>query len=126
VSETNGHIETLTISLVRDEIPIELRLADGTTRKYKLYEMTGAQRDAWMTRNLKRARYDDKGQAVGVQDYNNVQADLIACCLYDDRDQAVPLSTIASYPARAQQFLFDKCQLLTGLNEEGVERAKKG
>lgn len=109
----------LDISLTRIEKPVRI---DG--KIYAVKEMTGAQRDRWLTQMGNRMKTDADGKPTGIREFDGVQAGLISLCLYDG-DVPVPVNVIQSWPAKAQNQLFKLCQEVNGLgDEQNVEAAK--
>lgn len=117
--------EELVICLDRREIPIKLKDVHGIVKTYTLREMAGVQRDKWLNSMGSRLRTDKNGNVLGVRVFDNLQASLIAKCLYDDRGELVPEEVIAKWPSSAQKILFQKCQEMNALTDEGEEAAKK-
>lgn len=101
----------------------------GRAKKYLLVEMMSDGVEEWtkfeFTRltggKARRGRPDPKD--ANFKDY---AATLISMCLCEeDGKTPVPKSVIRDWPASTINGLFDVCQTMNGLNEEGRDQAKK-
>ena len=118
--ETQAEVESipyLEITLIREEFPIRIKVGDKVT-EYKLVEMTGLERDRYMARTSKRFKTGKAGDPTAVQDLDNIQAELIACCLYDQYGKPVHVDTISAWPTKAQNALHKKCMEMNGLGKD--------
>ena len=108
--------DALSISLVRRErtVRVEKPDAERTEVEYTLREMTAMERDQWLQRFQKRMK---RGTTI-IQDFVGIEADLVAACLYDERDVRVPLELIKEWPASQQRRLAIACRRLNLLDAE--------
>ena len=104
-----------------DRIEKKIRLGG---QLYVIREMTGIQRDGWLTSMGGRVKSGADGKPSGLRSFENVQADLIFRCLYDASGNPVLLSVIQSWPASAQNKVFKLCQEINGLDEKSEEEVK--
>ena len=108
-------MEPIKLSLQRKEVPVTLLGEGGVEKAYVLREMSGAQREAYHQLSIKRVRFDPKGKATGVKDFEGMHAELLAFCFFDQEGKAVPREEIQSLPQSAQVQLFNAAQQLNGL-----------
>ena len=116
--------EELCISLVRKTKKIKITGEDGGTKLYTLKEMTGANRDNYVSSQIKKAKIGPDGKPVGITDVDGAQSNLIAKCIYDENDKPIPESVIAQWPASAQTAVFKVCRDMNGMDEESEEKEK--
>lgn len=120
--------DVLVINLSRKERKVRITDVNGTTGDYLLREMMGTDRDKWMNTIGSRMQIDPgTGKSVTLKNYDGLQAGLIAKCLYKaGTDVPVPLEVIQlTFPATAQEALFEACQKLNGLDKTAKDEAKK-
>lgn len=120
----------LNFRLSRKFLDVVLTEEDGITNTtYQLREMTAAERDNYLNRMQKRMKTDPSGKAIGVSNFDGMQADLLASCMTTVADsKPVTMGTIQAWPATVVTTLFEEAQKLNKLNrgeEEPVEAAKK-
>lgn len=110
-----------TISLKKQPVEIDGKI-------YTVVELTGKQRDAFLNTSANRVKLDDKGNAVGMRNFDGIHTHLVSMCLRDPEDKLVPESTIKEWPATAVEALFKLSQTLSGLGDPGAaaEVAKNG
>lgn len=109
--------EALEFSLTVASAPVTL---DG--KPYTLRELTGAQRDQYLTTSAARLLKNEEGKAIGVKDFNGHQSELLCLALTDDSTNTlVPQETIAGWPGSTVSKLFKKAQALSNL--EGPQTA---
>lgn len=114
----------LKLRLMLAEEEVDIVTADGVEKTFVLVEMTGAQRDAWMNQTATRFKTNEKGHPLGMREFRDLQAGLIAICLKDENRKAVPVSVIQGWPATVQKALYDRCQEMNGLTEKAEETEK--
>ena len=107
-------------SLKRKSVSITLEDESGKAKKYELREMSAAKRDAYLTRLSTRIKTGEDGSNQGVSDFEGLQADLIATCLFDG-DKQVDVATIQEWPASAVGGIFKEAQSLNSLDQEIAE-----
>lgn len=115
---------TLTVKLKLKSRPVNIEDADGTVKAYTINEMVGSDRDAWMNFLSARTKTNDQGDAVGVKDFDKMQATLIEKCLKDAAGNKVGMGTLARWPAEALDALFKACQQINGLDGASAEKEK--
>lgn len=119
MSETNGKSpRSYTRTLKEEEVDI-----DG--EMYKIREMNGEDRDKWLNNWYSRMRTDEKGNILGIQQYQDAQAYLISLCLFDPQSKPVPITEIRKFPGSMQRGLFDQCQEINGGTAKAEEELKK-
>lgn len=110
----------LEFTLDLKEIPVKLRKGDEV-KEYSLREMTGLQRDQYLTELSRRMKMDATGKA-SIQSFDGLQADLLTRCLYDG-ETAITKVELQGYPSSVQSKLFAEAQKLNGLD---LEENKEG
>lgn len=105
-------MEALKFTLTLKTIPVEI---DG--RKYTLKELTGKQRDAYLTKNSAKMKFV-KGKPAGLTTFDGVQTDLLTECLFDEKNQLVTAAEMANWPAHVQEQLFTEARKLSNLRQE--------
>lgn len=112
--------------LRRGEELVEVRGLDGASRILVIREMSGDQRDTYMSRMAKRVTVE-RGVITGVsaEVISEMQGLLLGHCVYDRvTDAPVHYSEIQSYPARVLKAMFKIASDLNGLTDEGAAAAK--
>lgn len=117
-------LEKLEFTLKRTEKTVKLENPDGTVSNYTLKELTGEERDKYLSGMAKKMKTGPDGKPIGLRDFEGIEADLIFLSLYDEKGKNVPTATIAKYPSRVQRMLFQAAQKLSGLDETAEEEAK--
>jgi hypothetical protein len=116
-------METLRLKLERKEIDVVLESDDGQETKYKLKELSGAERNKYLNKMTCRVKVGADGKAAGIKTFDGFQADLLGICLFNENDEVVSKESIENLPSSTQQILFEKAQSLSGLdNAEGTEK----
>jgi len=109
------------VSEVRKEVGVEFATKSGTVRHYTLKEMPATKRDQWLKRHSRRMK---PGTTI-IQDFDGIEADLIAECLYDENDQRIPLAVVKTYYSSTQRQLAKACNVLNMLSDT-EDDAKNG
>ena len=117
--------EILVVRLSRRERKVTIEDEHNIATTYTIREMMGNSRDQWLNGMARRMKLDKSGTPVGVQEFSNLQASLIARCLYGVDNKLVPETVIAVWPSSAQRALFDICQELSGLVDTPKEELAK-
>lgn len=100
--------------------PIEIEDLSGVENTYYLKELTGSERNNFLTSQAKRAKGKDKD----VKDFTGACSELLTLCLYDPQNRLVPAKEIDSWPSEMQMDLFLKAITLSGLDKKGEDDAK--
>jgi len=99
--------------------------------RYIAQDMMGDELGAWMKYQATRLVDGKKGRPdVNKADFSEFNAMLISLCLYEvDAAGAparkVPIDLVKKWSAPVLNYLFDLCQRMNGLTEDGREEAKK-
>lgn len=124
-NENDAADDVLSFSLERAERPVKIHVPEtDETLTYTLREMTGQSRDAYLNFMAGRMRHDQSGKPSGIKNFDGMQADLIARCLFDPDKKRVDPKTISRWPSKVQQALFEVCQEMNGLDESAEKKAK--
>lgn len=102
----------LSFSLQFQKVPVSI---DGT--EYTLQEMTGQSRDLFLDDMTGRFALNTKGEPIGISNNKEMRATLVALCLRDSKGEAVPTTTIQSWPAVVVEGLYKAAQELNKLNK---------
>lgn len=116
----------LQFSLKLAELSVGIIDEGAVQKTYKLKELTGAQRDIYLsTFNLDIEVVDGKPQIRSSEGFKTFPAvDFLAMCLYDENDKSVPEEKIALYPAHVVSELHAAALKLSGLDKESEQEAK--
>lgn len=106
------------------EETVILRDKDGKEQTILVKELTGDQRDKWMTITAKKLRTDKAGNNT-LSSFDGIQSSLISLgCFYQggDRDgENVTFDEANNWPARVNKAVFDMIQRMSGLDSEALE-----
>lgn len=93
--------------------------------EFELRELVGTQRDRYLNLSTARLRFE-KGRAVGINNFEGYQTELLALSLYDSNGKAVPETTLAGWPSTTLGTLYKKSRELSNLGQDDkeVEAAK--
>lgn len=125
---TEDKIENELGEIIIDTVELKRRPVTIAGKKFTLVELDGEARDKHLTRTAKRMRYSPEGQAIGMDDMTDFQAELIAQSLRDEEGKAVPLAVIRKWSGSVQERLCVAAQALSGLGKgklAAVAAAKK-
>lgn len=109
--------EVIRVKLKRKTRKVVLESENGDETVCTLKEMSGSQRDDFLTSNAERVRVDSKGNPTGLRSFKGVFSNLIYRCLFDGNDRAVPQNAIDNWPASQQVEVFEACQEMNGLQD---------
>lgn len=112
-------------SLKRQITHISLEKENGGTEEFELREMSAAKRDAYLDRLSRRVKIGAKGENMGVSNFEGLQADLIASCLFGENGRAVAIQEIQEWPASVVAGIFKQAQELNSLGQEIAEAGAK-
>lgn len=88
--------------------------------EHTLTELTGAQRDAYVTASSQRVKQDTKGNTKNV-DMTGYQADLISLSLIKGDGTRYSKEEIQKWPASAQSQLYKMARKLSALRSSDIE-----
>lgn len=106
------------------DTPAQLKRKVGK-EKFLLCELGGDDLAKWMKFVATRVKGDSKGVKGKDSDFRDYHANLIVMCIKTDGGAAVPFSKVKGWPSSTLNGLFEDCQTMNGLNDEGKEQAKK-
>lgn len=109
--------------LTRREKKIKIEDGNGDTKGYVIREMMGTDRDKWLNTMATRMKVDNKGNSLGVREFDGLQSSLISRCLYNESGALVLIEVISRYPASVQKSLFSLCEELNSLGD--VKKAEE-
>ena len=114
----------LSFNLKLREIPFTITNEDGGNVSYFMKELTGKQRDIYLTKVAKRMDYS-KSTPI-VNNFEGLYSGLLALCVYDENSQLVKEDVIQKYPAGMVSELFNKAQTMNGFDLSAELEAKNG
>ena len=117
-------MEKLVLTLVRKMQEVELIDVAGVINKCTLRELTGTERDKYLSSMSSRMKYDAKGKPIGIKSFDGLQAALLERTLYDSDDNLVEKAVIQEYPSSTLQALYEASQKLSALDEKAEDDAK--
>jgi hypothetical protein len=117
--------EILKLSLELKSISVVLEGDNGADQKCTLKELTGKERNKYLTKMTGRIKTDPRtGKPTTLKTFDGFQADLLTRCFYNEEDILFTEDEIEALPSSTQQMLFDKAQELSGLNIDAKENEK--
>jgi hypothetical protein len=121
----NEEIKELSFSLALKEIPVKLVTKEGVQKVFTLVELDGSQRDSFMQDMADRIEFQ-AGKVSKITNFEGMQSNLLAMCLYDDKKQLIPIEELNKFPAGVLTELFKTAQKISGLEltEEEMKRLK--
>ncbi len=115
--------EVLEFSLVLEEKKIRLFDENKEPQDFILRELTGKERDKWMTSMATKVSI---GKESSVSNFDGIQANLLALAMRysggERSGEALSVTTIQSWPSKVQTELFKLCQEMSGLGEDADEK----
>lgn len=98
----------------------------GKKERYVLREFYGPGLTQWTEIHAARLKFSKTGAPLPRDsDYSNLYSSLIALCCYNrTTGHRVSKNVIESWTSSIQSDLFDRCQQMNGLTEDGREKAK--
>lgn len=116
-------MKTLFVSLVFKQIPVEIEVEAGVKIEGSLREMSGKQRDAYMTSMNERMEMQE-GKVIGIRSFEGLQSKLVSLCLFKPDGKNFTELEIQGFPATAQTALFEAAQELNDLSATSQAEAK--
>jgi hypothetical protein len=120
----DSNASPFSFSLEVKQVEVELVSKERGTEKYSIREMTGLQRDQYLTSQNTKVKFNEAGKPVGLRTFDGCQSSLLSRCMYKD-DVLVPEKVIQTFPSTVLQSLYEMCQKLNGLDTEADTQAKK-
>jgi hypothetical protein len=96
---------------------------EGKVRTYAAWELTGPERDRYITFVTGRLKGVTGGGTV-LRDQEGLQANLICRAVEDDAGRTVSAAFVNTWPSSVQEKVFKLCQQLSGLGATAEEDAK--
>lgn len=93
--------------------------------RYLVRELSGAERDDWVNTSINRGERNEQTGAVVSYDPRDLEAMLVAKCLFNEQNVPVPLQKVRLFPSDALGSLYRLCEEMNGLNKVGQDKAKK-
>ena len=125
--EPEGEEDALVFHEERQTKPVVIVGKDGARKRYLLKEMMSDDIGEWTKFQVVKVSGGVRGRPdPNRADFRDHTAKLISLCLYDESGtDRVPIHVIKEWPGSTLSGLFDYCQTMNGLNDEGREQAKK-
>jgi len=102
--------KSFSLKLKEEEIDI-----DGVP--YRLRELTGAQRDAYIKTQSDRAERNVEGKVIGVKNFDGIHTKLLSMSLVDASGKLVKEEVLRSWPSSVCEALYTAAQELSGLDK---------
>jgi hypothetical protein len=99
-------------SIALREVPVRVG-----TKQYVLREANGEARRRYHNALMKGARLDAEGRPASFGDMADAELVLLQGCLCDASGRQLPMQTLASWPGRVLQPLFEKAQEISELKK---------
>lgn len=111
------------LSAIRKTQPIELEIGlddSGTpvVKQYSIKELTGADRDAWLSEQSTKYDKGKDGKPSEIVNYEGMYSTLLKYCFYNDKNALVPEKEIQDLPSATQEALHGIATELNGLNKD--------
>jgi hypothetical protein len=121
---------TVRVSVIRKSQPIEFEVGlddqgQPVVQLYSIKELTGADRDSWLSEQNPKIDKTVDGKSADIRDYDGLYSTLLKYCLYDPQGKLVPEDTIQTYPGGAQEALHAVAVTLNGLDKNSDDSEKK-
>ena len=117
-------MEVLEFTLDLEEQSVVVKRKDGVAKTYTLRELTGRQKGLYLNTMSNRLSVSEDGKVTGIKNFEGLESSLLSKCLFNEENKPVTDAELQEFPARVLRKLFDAAQILSGLNSEGVEKAK--
>ena len=117
-------METMKFSLKRKSVDIVLENEQGKEEVYILREISGEEREKYLTSMASSMRFNEDGKPVGIDSFVGLHTSLLAMALVRQDGSPVTATFIKSFPASVQIALFKKAKELSGLVDSAKEEAK--
>lgn len=111
-------MDPIKLSLKREELKVVLETPEGVDKTYTLREMSGKDRDIYLTKMGDKFRYNSQGQVAGVKTFDGMHSILLERCLYDENDKLVSMSDLQNFPSRVLSKLFAVAQKINALTQK--------
>ena len=111
----------LNFSIKLKQVPVKL-----DDKQYFVKELTGEQRDIYDQQfDLQMEMVDGIAKPKVGENFKRMSSsEFLALCLYNDKDELVPIGTIAKFPNRVVEKLVAKGRELSSLTEESIIAVK--
>jgi len=111
-------MDPIKLSLKREELKVVLETPEGVEKTYTLREMSGRERDIYLTKMGDKFRYNSQGQVTGVKTFEGMHSILLERCLYDENNKLVSMTDLQNFPSRVLSELFSAAQKINALNQK--------
>jgi hypothetical protein len=89
-------------------------------KEYILSEISGAQREVFLTKQSARMRFDAKGNVQGLRDFTGFESNLVSLSLKDkETGKCVEVSVIETWPASVVMQLAKEARKISGMASPG-------
>lgn len=99
------------------ECPVTI---DGES--YLLRELDGNTKGMYLKKMSTKVVLGPDGEIKSFTDYGGLETTLLGMCLYDPKDELVPVDVMQTWPSTALTSLFDLAQELSGLTEKSKKK----
>jgi hypothetical protein len=112
-------------TLKRREKQVEVEDEQGGTLHLTIREISGADRDSYMSLLASKVRLGPDGKTQSIKDTTGIHTGLLALCIYDD-GKLIPKKTIEGWPSSTVEGLFELAADLSGLTNRSAEDLGNG
>lgn len=110
-------MEDLNFSLTLKTVSVTL-----DDKAYLLKEMTGGDRDKYLSTLGAKLSYGPDGKPTGLKSFDGLQSHGLSLCLYyEESGKKVPITVINQFPAAVQDSLWKAAQELSAIDQESVD-----
>lgn len=92
---------------------------------YVLKELSGAERDEYVTETINRTTRNPQTGAVVGYNPKDLEAKLVCLCAYTEDGKQIPWQKWRTVPSETLTLLYLECERLNGLDRVGREQVKK-
>jgi len=117
-------METIILTIDREEVPVILNNKEGVETKYTLREMNGKERDSYLNTIGNKMKLSGSGKVIGLKSFDGLQAGLLSRCMIDENGDKVDEHTIQGWPTKTQTSLFKTAQVMNALDQDAEDEAK--
>lgn len=121
-------VDAMKLTLILDEIPVQLEEKKGEYVDYILREMDGGTKGRYLELFQKRWKILPQGGGEVLERMADLEAELICRCLWkknaDGGETLVSIEIIRKYPAAVHKELYKACRKLNAIGVQEEEAAK--
>jgi len=114
-------MKKLKLSLKEEQIELEEK--DGSTSVYTIRELTGHERETYMTKMGTRMKWAPDGKPAGMASYDGAMTDLVQMSTYGPDGNRVRPDVVKGWPQSVIEYIYETAAELSALgNKESNEK----